>query len=78
MLIVAGQVVMFLFKPLGLRLIITFSTTIMMISALFIIFLQQKWISYADREDEVLLLNYSIPLGLIFLSMSCQVGYCSI
>lgn len=77
-LIVSGQLVMFLFKPLGLRLMIQVSTSMMMVAAIFIILLQQRWLSFSDSDEEVELLNYCIPLTLLILSLSCQMGFCSI
>ena len=77
-IIMSGQLVMFMFKPLGLRLWIQIATSIMIVSAALIVALQQKWICLKEKQEEVTLLNISIPLILIFLSLACQAGYNSL
>lgn len=77
-IIMSGQLVMFMFKPLGLRLWIQIATSIMIVSAALIVALQQKWICLKEKQEEVTLLNISIPLILIFLSLACQAGYSSL
>ena len=47
----------------------------MITASVWIIMVQKKYISYDDPDSELYLVNISIPLSLIFLSLSCQVGY---
>jgi hypothetical protein len=39
---------------------------------------QQKYLKYDDPDSELYLVNISIPLALIFLSSSCQVGFTAV
>lgn len=77
-IIFSAQISLLFYKPLGLRILMQLVSFVMIVSALFIISVQQKWIRLARETQEVLFINYSIPLSLIFLSMACQTGFIAI
>ena len=73
--IVSGNFNLVLFPMLGLRKLVQYVEAVMITACVWIIMVQKKYISYDDPDSELYLVNISIPLSLIFLSLSCQVGY---
>ena len=73
--IISGQCSMWLYQPLGLRNLIVLVEVIMIGSCAFIILVQRKVLLFDDPESELYFVNIGIPLALIFLSCSCQVGF---
>jgi hypothetical protein len=69
--IISGNFNLILFPMYGLRSLVQMVEIVMITSCLWIIMVQKKYISYEDAENELLLVNISIPLALIFLSLSC-------
>ena len=69
--IVSGNFNLILYPIYGLRKLIQCVELVMITSCVWIIMVQKKYISYEDAESELYLVNISIPLALIFLSLSC-------
>lgn len=69
--IVSGNFNLVLFPMLGLRKLVQYVEVVMITACVWIIMVQKKYISYEDTDSELYLVNISIPLALIFLSLSC-------
>jgi len=76
--IVSGNFNLILFPMLGMRKLVQCVEAVMITSSIIIIMVQKKYLSYDDPESELYLVNISIPLALIFLSSSCQVGFTAV
>ena len=69
--IISGNFNLVLFPMFGLRKLVQYVEIVMISSCMWIIMVQKKYISYEDAESELLLVNITIPLALIFLSLAC-------
>lgn len=69
--IVSGNFNLVLFPMLGLRKLVQYVEVVMITACVWIIMVQKKYISYEDTDSELYLVNITIPLALIFLSLSC-------
>mgnify|MGYP006932351629 CR=1 FL=1 len=76
--ICSGNINLLLFPLLGMKRLIQCVEFVMITSCVFIIMVQQKYLKYDDPDSELYLVNISIPLALIFLSSSCQVGFTAV
>jgi hypothetical protein len=69
--IVSGNFNLILYPIFGLRKLIQYVELVMITASVWIILVQKKYIGYEDAENEIYLVNISVPLALIFLSLSC-------
>mmetsp|Transcript_29935 Transcript_29935/g.45778 ORF Transcript_29935/g.45778 Transcript_29935/m.45778 type:complete len:180 (+) Transcript_29935:1022-1561(+) len=71
----SGHTTLLLYSKMGLRKVIQIVQIISMISCAVIVLVQQRVIVLNEPMAEIYLINIVIPLALIFLSLSCSVGY---
>ena len=48
------------------------------IAASYIVLVQQKVLKFEDEEQELIFINISIPVALLFLSSAIQVGFIAV
>ena len=49
-----------------------------LVAALYIVLVQQKVLKFEDEEQELIFINISIPVALLFLSTAIQVGFVAV
>ena len=73
-----GQTTLIMYQKYGMKTVIQLVQCISIISCAFIVLVQQKILQFSDPITEIYFINIFIPLALIFLSLSCSVGYTSV
>lgn len=76
--IISGQINLFLYPLMGMKWLIISVQIITLIAASYIVLVQQKYLQYDDPEEENLFVNISIPVALLFMSCSIQVGFTAV
>lgn len=67
-----------LYSRLGMKTLILIVQSISIIAATYIVLVQQRVFAFEDPEQETLYLNISIPVALLILSCSIQVGFTAV
>jgi hypothetical protein len=68
--ILTGPINLYLFKILGLKMLLVCTQCLSILTSLFIILVQTKVFSYEDDEEEEMFIKISIPIALLFLSLA--------
>ena len=68
--IVSGVINLWLYPKLGLKWLVIIVQCIAITSALFILLIQDRIIGYKDQEQEMQLLQWSIPIILFMLCLA--------
>ena len=76
--IISGQINLMLYGRLGMKVLILIVQSISIVAATYIVLVQQRVLAYEDEEQETLFLNISIPVALLILSCSIQVGFTAV
>lgn len=61
-----------------MKALIIYMQLITLVAATYIILVQQKYISYSDDNQQKLFIDISIPVALVLMCCSIQVGYTAI
>ena len=76
--IVSGQINLLLYPKLGMKTLVLIVQTISIFVGTYIVLVQQHILAFEDEEKEQLFVNISIPVALLFLSCSIQVGFTAV
>lgn len=68
--IVAGNINLVLYPRLGLKWLIVCTQSVAILSASYMVMVQQKIIGFDDEEREEVFVQVSIPVALLFLSLA--------
>lgn len=67
-----------MFERLGLKALIIYCQIITITGATFIVMVQEKIFKYNDTASEALFVSIAIPLALVLMCLSIQVGFTAI
>lgn len=76
--IASGQITLLFYEKTGLRNMVFYCQAVAIFSGIYIVLVQQKILSFADEESELVFINISIPISLLFLSCAVQVAFTSV
>lgn len=76
--IVSGQINLVLYDKLGFKSLIIYTQTITIAAATFIVLVQERVISLKEADQELVFVNVAIPVTIVLMSTSIQVGYTAI
>jgi hypothetical protein len=66
------------YEKVGLRTLIFYCQAVAIIAGTYIVLVQQKVFRFTDEDTELIYINLSIPIALLFLSCAVQVGFTAV